>query len=117
MPTSTIRIRYTTHALVILVIVAFVAYYTALLIDHLIMVNGSVYPRAFSTPVSLPSLDGEDGLDALTDLCNGEGGWVFYEKHNGYFMRCTTILSGSSSWPKTFVITNYDQQPAKPATP
>lgn len=83
MPTTTNRIRYTKHALVILVIVGFVAYYTALLIDHLIMVNGTEYPRALSTPVSLPSLGGGDALDALTDLCNGKGGLVFYEKNNG----------------------------------
>ena len=88
--------------------VCFVAYYIALLSDHLYMVNGNHYPLAMSHRVTVVS-EGDRGIGGLTELCHGRGGWDFYDKDNGHFMRCSTILSGSLKWPTTYLIENYEE--------
>lgn len=89
-------------------LLCFVTYYLALFIDHLYMVNGKHYPELLSHKVTVVS-EGDSGISGLTELCHGRGGWDFFEKDNGTFMRCTTILSGSLAWPTSYLIENYDQ--------
>lgn len=101
-----LRIRFKTF--IGAALACFVTYYSALFIDHLYMVNGKHYPEFLSHKVSVVSKN-DSGISGLLELCHGRGGWDFFEKDNGTFMRCTTILSGSLAWPTTYLIENYDQ--------
>jgi hypothetical protein len=83
------------------------AYFFALA-DHLYMVNGTSYPVGLSKPVTIKSM-GDRGIEGLTELCGGVGGWQFYPKDNGVFMRCKTMVTGSYWRPTTYLIENYDQ--------
>ncbi len=100
--------RFSLKAIIGAAFACFMTYYCALFIDHLYIVNGKHYPEILSHKVKVVS-EGDSGLSGLTELCHGRGGWDFFEKDNGVFMRCTTILSGSLAWPTTFKIENYDQ--------
>lgn len=107
-PTTSPAKRNTFNVLINAGVGCFFTYGVALMMDHLYMVNGSEYPKALSTPVTVLS-NGDAGIEGFSDLCNNRGGWDFYNKENGHFMRCTTILTGAFSWPKTYLIENYDQ--------
>jgi hypothetical protein len=76
--------------------------------DHLYMVHGATYPVWLSKAVTIKST-GDSGIEGLTELCGGVGGWSFYDKANGHFLRCTTIVTGSLARPTTYLIENYDQ--------
>ncbi|MGE8063898.1 hypothetical protein [Pseudomonas sp. NPDC089569] len=98
----------TFQTIIVAAFACFMAYYGALLIDHLYMVNGKHYPDLLSHKVTVAS-EGDNGISGLTELCHRRGGWDFFEKDNGTFMRCSTILSGSLAWPTTYKIENYEQ--------
>lgn len=83
-------------------------FYAAVSIDHVYMVNGRYYPEILSTRVNVAS-NGDAGIAGFTALCGGRGGWEFYNKENGQFMRCTTIITGAWGWPKTYLIENMHQ--------
>lgn len=84
----------------------------AVFIDHLYMVNGDSYPEIFSNRVTVAS-HGDAGIDGFTALCGGRGGWDFYQKENGRFMRCSTIITGSVTWPTTYLIENANELSAE----
>ena len=86
----------------------FVLSHLAILADHLYMMNAETYPQWASTPIVIES-DGDGGDKALSKLCGKPGGWDYYYKQNGVFMRCSTIITGSSWRPKTYLILNIDQ--------
>ena len=100
--------RKSAKVIIAILIAFFVTYYIALILDHLYMVNGRHYPLALAERITVAS-DSDRGISGLTDICQGKGGWNFYNRDNGNFMRCTTILSGSLTWPKTYLIENYAQ--------
>jgi len=89
-------------------LVGFVLSYLVILADHLYMVNADTYPQWASEPIVIAS-DGDGGDKALSALCAKPGGWNYYVKNNGVFMRCSTIITGSTLRPKTYLILNIDQ--------
>lgn len=103
-------------AILPILIAMVVTYYLALFIDHLYMVNGRSYPMALAESITVPS-DGDRGISGFMNICGRKGGWEFYDKDNGLFMRCTTIITGSLTWPKTYRIDNYDQLADEALTP
>lgn len=105
--------RFSLKAIIRTALTCLVAYYFALFIDHLFMVNGNHYPVSLSHKVTVVS-EGDSGIRGFTELCHGRGGWNFYDKDNGHFMRCSTILSGSLAWPATYLIENYEQLASEP---
>jgi len=85
-----------------------VMWFVYVVYDQLYMLTADTYPVWLSTSVTVKS-SGDSGIDGLTELCGGVGGWTFYAKENGVFMRCSTILTGSLGRPTTYLIDNYDQ--------
>lgn len=83
-------------------------WYVFVLGDHVYMVNAETYPLWGSESVTIKST-GDSGIEGFTELCGGGGGWTFYGKANGNFLRCSTVFTGSMSRPKTYLIENYDQ--------
>lgn len=85
-----------------------IAYYTVGTIDQIWMVNGSYYPAFFAERITVP-LGDDAGIEGLMGICNSTGGWDFYEKENGYFLRCQTMINGSWTIPKTYLIENAQE--------
>jgi hypothetical protein len=83
-------------------------WFLCVLADHLYMLHGATYPAWLSESVTIKST-GDRGIEGFTELCGGVGGWDFYHKENGNFMRCKTILTGSYARPTTYRIENYAQ--------
>ena len=88
-------------------------WYGFIFADHVYMVNGASYPLWASESVTVKST-GDSGIEGFTEMCGGVGGWTFYIKENGSFMRCSTIITGSIGRPKTYLIENYDQLADEP---
>ena len=89
------------------VVALLATWYVAVLADHIYMVNSSTYPLWLTQAVTIESA-GDAGIEGFSELCGGVGGWDFYQKENGDFMRCSTIFTGSIGRPKTYLIENYN---------
>lgn len=78
------------------------------LADHLYMANAETYPEWASEPIVIEP-HSDNGIEGISQLCGHRGGWEFYAKVNGVFLRCSTIMTGSLGRPKTYLIKNIDQ--------
>lgn len=101
------------YVIVCILLVMEMIYFIALMFDHLVMENGSYYPAVFAERISVATnVNGDIG--SSTPICDGKGVTMEFDKENGHFMRCATILDGTLTWPKTYLIENYDQLTAEP---